>query len=136
MGLVILMPFCVALKQFESILSSIPEDTPIVSKAITLLSGQSHPTCPETKLFILETESKPNNFSHPGVDEDLSLNPKCMTTSDWVEAQSRDKNVREIICLFKVKELQDQKGKETDSPEMKNSSGNKNTVYERWHLVL
>ena len=42
-----------------------------------------------------------------------------MTTSDWVDAQSRDKNVREIIHLFKVKELLDQKGKETDSPEMK-----------------
>ena len=30
-----------------------------------------------------------------------------MTRSDWVEAQSRDKNVGEIIHLFKAKELQD-----------------------------
>ena len=30
-----------------------------------------------------------------------------MTTSDWVEVQSRDKDVGEIICLFKAKELQD-----------------------------
>ena len=42
-----------------------------------------------------------------------------MTTSDWVDAQSRDKNVGEIIHLFKAKELQGQKGKETDSLEMK-----------------
>ena len=56
-----------------------------------------------------------DDSSHLVADEDLSLNPKCITTSDWVEAQSRDKNVREIILSFKVKKLQDQKGKETDS---------------------
>ena len=38
---------------------------------------------------------------------------------DWVEAQSRDKDVGEIIHLFKVKELQDQNSKEPDSLEMK-----------------
>ena len=73
----------------------------------------------ETESFVWETESKLEDPGHLGVDEDLSLNPKCMTTSDWVEAQSRDKNVGEIIHLFKVKELQDRKGKETDSQEMK-----------------
>ena len=103
----------------ESILPSIPEDTPIVSKASTQLSRHSCPKCPETELFVSETESKPDNSSHLGADEDLSLSPKCMTTSDWVEAQSRDKNVREIIHLFIVKKLQDQKGKETDSLQMK-----------------
>ena len=91
------MPFHVALKQLKSILPSILEDTPIVSKAITWSSGQNCLTHPETKLFVSETESKPDDSSHVGVDEDLSLNPKCMTTSDWVEAQSRDKNVGEII---------------------------------------
>ena len=58
-----------------SILPSIPEDTPIVSKAITWLSGQSSPTHLETELFISETESKLDDSSHLGVDEDLSLNP-------------------------------------------------------------
>ena len=62
---------------------------------------------PETELFISQTESKPDDSTHPIADENLSLNPKCMTTSDWMEAQSRDKNVREIIHLLKVKELQD-----------------------------
>ena len=42
-----------------------------------------------------------------------------MTTLGWVEAQSQDKNIGKIICLFKAKELQYQKGKETDSQEMK-----------------
>ena len=48
---------------------------------------------PETELFVSETE-KPDDSTHLVADENLSLNPKCMTTSDWVEAQSRDKNVR------------------------------------------
>ena len=91
----------------ESILPSILEDIPIVSKATTWSSRQSCLTCLETELFASETESKPDDSSHLGVNEDLSLNPKCMTTSDQVEAQSRDKNVGEIICLFKAKELQD-----------------------------
>ena len=54
-----------------------------------------------------------------------------MTTSNWVETQSRDKNVREIICLFKVKELQDQKGKETDSPEVKQFIRQQNKLHMR-----
>ena len=66
----------------ESILPSIPEDTPIVSKAITWSSKQSHLTHLETELFVSETESKPDKSSHPGVGEDLYLNPKCMATSD------------------------------------------------------
>ena len=103
----------------ESILLSFLEDTPIVSKVITWSSRKSHPTYLETELFVSETESKLDDSSHLGVDEDLPLNPKCMTISDWMEAQSRDKNVGEIICLFKAKELQDQKGKKTDSQEMK-----------------
>ena len=60
----------------ESILSSVLDGTPIVSKAITRSSGQNCQTCLETKLFISETESKLDDSSHLGVDEDLSLNPK------------------------------------------------------------
>ena len=54
-----------------------------------------------------------------------------MTTSEWVEAQSRDKNVTEIISLFKAKELQDQKGKETDSQEIKQFIRQQNKLYMR-----
>ena len=63
-------------QSIESILSSIPEDTPIVSKAIRQLSRQSHPMHPETKLFVSETESKMDDSSHLVADEDLCLNPK------------------------------------------------------------
>ena len=44
---------------------------------------------------------------------DSALNLKCMTTSDSIEAQSKDKIVGDIIKMYKAKELQ--KGKETDS---------------------
>ena len=45
----------------ESIFSSIPEDAPIVSKAITQSSRQSCLMHLETELFISETESKPDD---------------------------------------------------------------------------
>ena len=89
----------------NSLLPSIP-DTPLVNKAITWLSGQSHLTHPEAELSTSKTVSKPDNSSHLGDDNDPSLNPKCMTTLDWVEAQSKDKTIGKIICLFKAKELQ------------------------------
>ena len=109
----------------ESILPSIPDDALIVSKAIMQSFRQSH-------LTHLETESsKLNVLSHPGVDNDSPLNPKCMTISDWVEAQSRDKNVREIVHLFKAKELQDHKGKPIDSQEMKQIIRQQNKLHLR-----
>ena len=89
----------------DSLLPSTPE-TPIVSKAITQSSGQSHPTHPEDEPLALKAVSKLDNPSHLGNDLDPSLNTKCMTTSDWVEAQSQGENVGEIICLFKTNELQ------------------------------
>ena len=83
----------------ESIVPSILDDTTIVSKTITQSSRQSHPTTLETELFISETESKLDDSSCLGFDEDLYLNPKWMTTSDWVEVQSRDKNVRDYLLI-------------------------------------
>ena len=46
-----------------------------------------------------------------------------MNALDWVEVQSKDKTIGEIIQLFKAKGLQYQKGKETDSQKMKQFSG-------------
>ena len=88
-----------------------PDDALIVCKAITQSSRQSHLTCPETKSVVSEMESKLGDSSHLGVNEDPSLNLKCMTTSDWIEAQSKDKIVGNIIKLYKAKELQYQEGK-------------------------
>ena len=102
----------------NSFLPSIP-DTPIVSKAITRSSGQSGPTYLESEPSVSKTVSKLDDSSHPGVDSDFPLNPKCMTTLDWIETQSKDKTIGEIIRLFKAKELQYQKGKETDSQGMR-----------------
>ena len=99
----------------NSLLPSIP-DTPIISKAITLSSGLTHL---EAELLTSKTVSKLDDSSHLEDDQDPSLNPRCTTTLDWAEAQSKDKTIGEIIHLFKAKELPCQKGKETDSPEMK-----------------
>ena len=77
----------------ESLLPSIPGNAPIVYKSITWSSRQSHLTCPETESFPSETESKLGDSSHL----DPLLNPKCVTVSDWIEAQSKDKIVGDII---------------------------------------
>ena len=52
-------------KMVDSLLPSIPDDNPSVSKAITQLSRQSCPTYLETKSFVTETELKPDDSSHP-----------------------------------------------------------------------
>ena len=89
----------------DLLLPSIP-DTPMGSKAITQSSGQSCLTHPEDEPLASKAVSKLDYPSCLGNDLDPSSNPKCMTTSDWIEAQSQDINVGEIICLFKANELQ------------------------------
>ena len=98
------MHFCLAIS-----------DTAIISKAITQSSRHSHLTHPDAESFT----SQMDDYSHLGNDQDPALNPRCMTTLDWVEVQFKDKTIGEIIHLSKSKELQCQKAKETDSQEMK-----------------
>ena len=81
----------------ESLLPSIPDHGQIVCKAI----------------MTSEFKSNLGNFSHP----DPSLNLQCMTTSDWVRIQAEDKVIGDIIQRYKAKGLH--KGKDTDSPEMR-----------------
>ena len=100
----------------DQALPSILSETSAASKAITQSSGQPRL---ETESSTSETRPKLDDSSHLGVNEDPSLNPRSMTTSDWVGAQTKDKIVGEVIHLFKAKTLQNQKGKETDSQDMK-----------------
>ena len=86
------------------VVNSLPHPSLIVSKAITHTSGLSCLTHPEDEPLALKAVSKPDDSSHPGNDLDPSLNPKCVTTSDVVEAQSQDKNVGEITHLSKANE--------------------------------
>ena len=116
----------------ESLLPSVPVDASIVCKAITQSSGQSHLTYPETELFVSETESKSGNSSHL----DPSLNPKCMTTSDWIEAQCKDKFVGDIIKMYRAKELQYQKCKETDNQEMRQFVKQRSKFLFQVHFLL
>ena len=79
-------------------------DTPAISKAITRSSGQSHLIHPEPELSISGASTKLDESGH------LEMNPKCMTKQDWVEVQSQDKTINEIIQLFKTKEMYCRKG--------------------------
>ena len=114
----------------DSILPSIP-NTPIISKAITRSSQQSCLTHPESASSVLKTVSKPDDFSHLEIATDHQLNPKCMTKLDWVQAQSKDKTICEIIHFFKAKELQGQKGNETDDKEMRQFIRQQNRLFTR-----
>ena len=89
----------------DSLFPSIP-DTTIISKTITWSSRQSHLTCLEAESCVSKMVSKLDDSSCLEVDNDPRLNPKCMTMLDWVESQSKDKNIGGIIHLFKAKELQ------------------------------
>ena len=60
-----------------------------------------------------EIESNLGSSSHP----DPSLNLKCMATSDWMKDQAEDQVIGDIIRWYKGRELH--KGKDSDSPEMK-----------------
>ena len=97
----------------ESLLPSVSDNSQIICKAITRSSEQSCLTHLETDSFASEIESKMGDFDHP----DLSFNPQCMTPSDWMKTQAVDKIIGDIIKMYKAKELQ--KGKETDSQEMR-----------------
>ena len=91
--------------QVVSVLLPSISDTTVISKVITWSFGQSHLTCLDAESFALQTDYS----SHLGNDQESSLNPRCMTTLDWVEAQSKDKTIGKVIHLYKSKELQCQK---------------------------
>ena len=86
----------------------IPSDTIAISKAITRLSDQSCMTHLEPESSVLQSVSKADDSGHLALTSRWSgdkLNPKCMMKQDWVEAQSKDKIIGEIIHLFKNKEV-------------------------------
>ena len=80
----------------ESLLPSI-SDTPIISKAITWLSRQICLICLDAESSASETVLNPDDSSHLGVSTDSLLNPRCMRTANWVDAQAKYKNISEII---------------------------------------
>ena len=110
-----------SVQTIDSLFSSI-SDTPAISKAITRTSRQRHLTHLELELPVLEAVRKLDESGHPEIDtgpvED-QLNQKHMTKQDWVEAQSKDKTIGEIIHLFKTKELYGRKVSETVNNEMR-----------------
>ena len=81
----------------ESLTPSIHDNAQVVCKSITTSEIKSN----------LDSSSCP----------DPSWNPKCMTMLDWVKVQAEDQIICNLIQWYKARELH--KGKDTDSPEMK-----------------
>ena len=63
-------------------------------------------TCLEQGLSELVNITSVDDSDHlaTGLLEN-KLNPKCMTIQDWVDAQSKDKIIGDIVLLFKSREL-------------------------------
>ena len=77
-----------------------------INKAITQSSKQSCPTCPEDRSSEVRRGGnvEDSNCWTARQLED-KLNPKGMSIQDWVEDQSKDKIIGEIVQLFKSKKL-------------------------------
>ena len=117
----------------------IPSDTIAISKVITRSSNQSHMTCLETESSVLQTVSMADDSDHLVLtigQEGDKLNPKCMTKQDWVEAQSKNKTIGEIIHLFKTKKLYCRKINEIDNNEMKQFIRQCNRLFMRNGILL
>ena len=100
----------------------ISSDTIAISKAIARLSDQNCMTHSEHESSMLKTVSKVDKSDCLALSSRQSgdkLNPKCMAKQDWVEAQSKDKTISEIIHLFESKKLYCCKINEIDKYEMK-----------------
>ena len=77
-----------------------------ISKAITWPSNQSHLTHPENRLSkAREAVNMDDSSCLTARQLEGKLNLKGMSIQDWVEAQSKDKIIGEIIHLFKSKKL-------------------------------
>ena len=92
----------------QAVESSLPiqSEPTAISKAITRAPNQSHMTCSEHGSSELEKVVNVDESDHLATGQlENKLNPKYMTIQDWVEAQSKDKIISEIVHLFRSKKL-------------------------------
>ena len=76
--------------------------------------------CPELGSSKLKDKSSVDDSDHPTARLlENTLNPKCMPIQDWVDAQSKDKIIGEIVLLLKSKKLCFHKINENDTNETK-----------------
>ena len=91
-----------------------------ISKATTKLSNQSHMTHSEHRSSELEKALNAGDSDCQATGQlKNKLNPKCITIQDWVEAQSKDKIIDEIVHLFNSKKLCCHKIRTSDNNEIK-----------------
>ena len=91
------------------------EIIPCSPQAIESFTSSNHDNaqvvCKSMTTSEIKSDSDSSSCSDP------SWNPKCMTMSDWVKVQTEDQVICNLIQWYRARELH--KGKETDSPEMK-----------------
>ena len=100
----------------------VQSETTAISKAITRSSNQSCMTHLEpgsSKLKIILKVDDSDHLALATRQLENKLNPKCMTVQDWVETQSKDKIIGEIVHLFKSRKVCCCKINENDKNEIK-----------------
>ena len=110
----------------------IQSKTVAISKAITNSSNQSCITCLEQGLSKLESMTSVDDSDCVTIRLlENKLNPQFMTIQDWVDAQSKDKIVSEIVLLFKFKKLCSHKINENDKNDTKQFIRQHNQLFMR-----
>ena len=88
-----------------------------ISKTITWLSDQRH--LEERSSEARKVVNADDSSCLTARQLEDKLNPKCMSMQDWIEAQSKDKIIGEVVQLFKSKKLCHCKISKSDNNEIK-----------------
>ena len=88
---------------------------PCNSQAIESFASSTHDNAQVVCKSTTTSEIKPDSESYSCPDSSWNLD--CMTMLDWVKVQAEDQVISDLTQQYKGKELH--KGKDTDSPEMK-----------------
>ena len=98
-------------RQGNDYIDTIPCSPLAIESFASSIHDNAHVVCKSMTTSEIEPDS--DSYSCPGP----SWNLKCMTMLDWVKVQAEDQVISDLIQWYKAKELH--KGKDTDSPEMK-----------------
>ena len=93
-------------------------------------------TCLEHGSSELEIITNADDSDHLAIGLlENKLNPKCITIQDWVEAQSKDKIISEIVHLFKSMKMCCHKIHENDQNEIKQFIRQCNQLFMRQGVI-
>ena len=97
--------------QGKDYIKTIPCSHQAIESFIPTASDNAQVVCKSMTMPEIDSSSDRSSGLDP------TWNPNCMNTSNWVRVQAEDPDIHDLIQWYGTKELH--KGKNTDSPEMK-----------------